>query len=154
MVGVLLLTGMRINELCLLRPQDVDSSGVVWQARLSQHKTAAKTGQRVVPLGPKAQLAMGPHLASARPGVDPVFRNSRRRKWRPDAFRKSLAAACERASVPAWTTHQLWHTAASLARTHAGLYAARAMLGHSSVTTTTNHAEAEGLAMKLEAEIG
>lgn len=161
MTEILLRTGMRINELCQLRPsQVVKLSEPVWQIEIEQHKTATSTGMvKVIPVGPVAQRTLRPYLGDATvPGAQPevlVFRNSLGRRWRPDAFRKAVIAACGKAKVdPPWTTHQLRHTAATIARTHAGLDAARALLGHTTATTTTRYAEADEAAVNLARAIG
>lgn len=55
MVRLLDLTGMRPNELCTMRWDEIDMSGEVWIYSPTSHKTAAKGHRRPIGLGPAAQ---------------------------------------------------------------------------------------------------
>lgn len=56
MIDVQLLTGARACEIVPLRPIDLDTSGPVWTATLSQHKTAHHGKERVIYFGPRAHI--------------------------------------------------------------------------------------------------
>ena len=57
------LTGCRPNEVCQLRPCDVDRSDRdVWQYRPPRHKTEHHDCSRVVFIGPQAQAILRPYL--------------------------------------------------------------------------------------------
>jgi integrase len=56
------LTGCRPGEVCNLRPGDVDRSGEVWEANLSEHKTAWHGHTRTIYIGPQAQNVLAPYL--------------------------------------------------------------------------------------------
>ena len=56
------LTGCRPGEVCILRPQDVDRSGEVWQFRPLSHKTDHMGRERIIFIGPKAQAVLRPYL--------------------------------------------------------------------------------------------
>ena len=62
MVRLQRLTGCRPQEVCILRPCDVDTAGPVWQYRPSHHKTNHKGKERVVFIGPKGQDVLRPYL--------------------------------------------------------------------------------------------
>jgi integrase len=62
MVRLQMLTGCRPGELCVLRPIDVDRSGKVWEAKLTEHKTAIHGQERIIYIGPKAQDVLRPFL--------------------------------------------------------------------------------------------
>lgn len=68
MVRVQLATGMRPGEVCALRPCDIDRNwrmidGVgIWLYRLDRHKTDWRGHRRWVPIGPRAQVILGPYL--------------------------------------------------------------------------------------------
>jgi integrase len=64
-VRVQRLTGTRPAELCNLRISDIDRSGSVWTACLSEHKNAHRGKSRTIYIGPKAQSLLNPYLASA-----------------------------------------------------------------------------------------
>jgi integrase len=63
MVRVQRLTGMRPQEVCRLRPCDLDRSGAVWVYAPAGHKTEHLGRDRRIPLGPRAQAVLGPFLA-------------------------------------------------------------------------------------------
>ena len=56
------LTGCRPGEVCQLRPMDLDRSGEVWQYRPGSHKTEHHGRERVIFVGPKAQVIILPYL--------------------------------------------------------------------------------------------
>lgn len=56
------LTGGRPQDVCNLRPCDVDMSGEVWLYRPSTHKTEHHGRERVIPIGPKGQDILRPYL--------------------------------------------------------------------------------------------
>jgi integrase len=78
MVQLQRLTGMRPGEVCALRKQDVDTSGDVWSYIPPHHKMAHTGRQRIVMIGPRAQVILAPTLADIGP-QDHVF--SPRRMW-------------------------------------------------------------------------
>jgi integrase len=63
MVRVQRLTGMRPQEVCILRPDDLDRSGEVWIYRPQRHKTEHHGRQRLVFIGPQAQAILLRYLA-------------------------------------------------------------------------------------------
>jgi integrase len=62
MVRLQRLTGCRPEEVCLIRPCDVDLSGPVWVYRPESHKTEHHGRERVICIGPKAQAVLRPYL--------------------------------------------------------------------------------------------
>lgn len=56
-------TGCRPEEVCTLRPCDVDRSGEVWLYRPESHKTEHHDRDRCVYIGPKAQAVLLRYLA-------------------------------------------------------------------------------------------
>jgi integrase len=69
MARLQLLTGMRPGEVVVMRAIDLDMSGKVWlyrpgsdQGPTGQHKTAHHGHQRIIAIGPKAQLVLRPFL--------------------------------------------------------------------------------------------
>ena len=62
MVRLERLTGMRPDEVCMLRPCEVDPSGDVWSFRPAHHKTAHHGRPRVIFIGPKGQDVLRPYL--------------------------------------------------------------------------------------------
>jgi integrase len=60
LVELLWWTGARPSEIFNLCPQDIDRSGVVWVAKLKEHKNARKGKQRELDFGPNAQTHPSP----------------------------------------------------------------------------------------------
>ena len=56
------LTGCRPGEVCQLAPRMIDRSGDVWVITLENHKTAHHGKDRIIYVGPKAQLVLKPYL--------------------------------------------------------------------------------------------
>ena len=59
------LTGARPDEVCQLRPCDLDRSAEVWEYRPGHHKTEHHERKRVVLIGPKAHEVLLPYLLRA-----------------------------------------------------------------------------------------
>ena len=55
------LTGCRPQEVCILRPCDLDTSGDVWSYRPASHKTQHRGRERIIFIGPKAQDVLRPY---------------------------------------------------------------------------------------------
>ncbi len=63
MVRVQRLTGMRPQEVCKLRPVDIDRCGAVWVYTPPGHKTEHLERARRIPLGPRAQQVLASFLS-------------------------------------------------------------------------------------------
>lgn len=171
-VKVQQLTGMRPNEVCGMKPREVDRSGDIWVYRPSWHKTEHHGKGRAILIGPKAQSFL-----AGRIDCDPdrlVFPLMKRYDGRAESSPPRLAAtyrdvvllACsriphetltdedaaddeDRAELDAfrlanrWTPNQLRHSAATRMRKEAGIESARIALGHSNVNMTEIYAEVD-----------
>jgi integrase len=62
MVRLQRLTGCRPEEICAIRPCDVDASGPVWAYRPESHKKERHGRERVIFIGPKGQDVLRPYL--------------------------------------------------------------------------------------------
>jgi integrase len=68
MVEVQRLTGMRPQEVCGMRPVDIDMTGAVWEYRPARYKTEHKNDaddpdrERIIFIGPRAQAVLKPFL--------------------------------------------------------------------------------------------
>jgi integrase len=65
MVTMHYYTGCRPQDVCNLRPIDIDQRGEVWVYRPRKHKTKHHGYEREVYIGPKAQTAIKPYLDRA-----------------------------------------------------------------------------------------
>ncbi len=181
MARVARLTGARPGEVVILRAADIDRSGKVWEYRPMTHKTEHRGQDRVIAIGPQAQLILRPWIEAHPSGflfspaeaeeernagrVTGLWNFDRRRaenRARPPAerytvgtYRKAIARACKRAAVPNWSPNRLRHNAGTKIRKEYGLDVAQAVLGHRDPKTTLIYAEADrGRARKAMEEAG
>ena len=56
------LTGCRPQEVCMVRPCDVDTNGEVWTYVPAEHKTEHHGKRRTIFIGPRAQDVLRPYL--------------------------------------------------------------------------------------------
>jgi integrase len=65
MVRLQRLTGCRPDEICMLRPCDMDRAGEVWKYKPATHKTDYRGRERLIFVGPQAQKILFRYLARA-----------------------------------------------------------------------------------------
>ena len=150
LIQLQLLTGTRAGELLKLRPCDLDVSGKVWTATLTEHKTSYRGGKRTIYMGPKAQSILHEFIASTsiqgylfspieaenerRAKADSHRRPNQQKTPTPSgrkigdhyttaSYRRAITRACEKAGIPSWTPHRLRHNAATHIRKEYGLEA-------------------------------
>jgi len=87
MVRLQRLTGCRPEEVCLVRPYDVDTIGEVWAYRPHSHKTSHHGRERVIFIGPKGQDVLRPYLLRDKQAYcfDPSEGERKRRQAAHDA---------------------------------------------------------------------
>ncbi len=111
MIQLQLVTGMRPGEVCMLRFQDLDTSGPVWQFRPKSHKTSHHGRQRLIFIGPKGQEILRPFLSSTdrefvfSPANAEAVRNELKRASRKSPMTPSQAARTPKED-PQWTPGQ------------------------------------------------
>jgi integrase len=183
MIQVQLLTGMRPGEVVLLRACDIDTSSSEWVYTPGSHKNEHHDVERFVLFGPKAQEVLRPWLVkppdaylfdpkeaaaafyAARKGEQyTIGQNGVRRRPRRNgpgdhyteaAYRRAIQRACLRAGVPRWKPNQLRHNAGTLLKRNFGWEAAKAVLGHQSLTMTQVYAENDlALSAKIMRVVG
>jgi integrase len=176
MSAVQRLTGCRPQEVVLMRAEELDVSGPVWEYRPGRYKTehcnpdGDPDRARVIYLGPLAQAALAP-LLQAVGGDGYVFspaRSERQRRgpasacrrafgerYTVHAYRQAVVRGCRKAGVPAWTPNQLRHLRLTELRRGYGLEASRVCGGHREVGVTQVYAERDhDLARRVMAEAG
>jgi integrase len=62
MVRLQRYTGGRPEEICIMRPRDIDRSGAVWRYIPESHKTEHHGQSRIMLIGPKGQAILLPYL--------------------------------------------------------------------------------------------
>ncbi len=167
MVKVHRITGMRSDNLCAMRPCDIDRTGPVWIYRPAVHKGSHADRELAVPLGPRCQAILGPYLdrQTDLPCFSPREASSRTAKkhgsrapgnrYTTGTYRNAIRRACLKHGISVWHPHQLRHNAANSVKRARGLDGARAYLGHAVVATTEIYEERDlGLALEIAREIG
>ena len=153
MVKVQLLLACRPGELVTMRTGEIDRSGPVWVYRPRSHKTEHHGKDRIIPIGPKAQLLLAPFLQA-----DPdrfIFRSQRGGHIMVDSYNAAIHRACDEAGIEHWSANQLRHAGATRIRQQDSLDAAQVILGHSSRTTTEQYAEKNiDAALRIAALVG
>jgi integrase len=100
MIRLQRLTGCRPEDVCHLRPCDVDTSGDVWLYRPGSHKTEHRDRDRVIAIGPRAQEVLRPYLLRDKqsfcfvPAESEQKRNATRRENRVSPMTPSQAKRC------------------------------------------------------------
>ncbi|MEM9019929.1 MAG: site-specific integrase [Planctomycetota bacterium] len=149
MILLMWWTGMRIGELCIMRPADLDQAEAGWTYRPREHKTEHHGQDRIIAIGPRARAELEPWLSwKGNPFLFPsvaaerfVFQTRRGTPWTPDSLRQAVRRSTDRLSLEPWTPLQLRHAAATRLRKLIGVEAARTVLGHSRLQTTEIYAE-------------
>lgn len=159
MVWLQWYSGMRPDEVCSMRAIDIDRAGEVWVYRPAEHKLSHHEGVlREVALGPRAIEIVQQRLN--RMGY--LFRPSEAagahdagKRYSVAAYRRAIARACDRASVPRWSPNMLRHAYATRGKQEMGVDASRAALGHASADTTQVYLDRDRkLAIELAKRIG
>jgi len=176
------LTGCRPEDVCNLRPCDVNMSGKVWCYVRDSHKMEHVRPERRVYIGPKAQEVLAPWLE--RPSDAYCFSPKesalasqaacRRHRTKPPtptkpkrpkrapgdrytrhSYNQAIGRACRRAGVPRWKPNQLRHSRGTEVREQHGLEASQTVLGHARADVTQLYAARnEELAQKIVRESG
>jgi integrase len=150
------LTGCRPGEVRSIRPCDIDRTNDIWLYTPEGHKMEHKGRARVIPIGPKAQAVLAPHLLRGdsehcftRPRTNDMFK-----RW---SYNEAIHAACDKAfpspegiqgvelkawrKANRWAPNQLRHAAATEVRAKFGLEGSQVTLGHASADVTQIYAE-------------
>lgn len=140
------LTGMRSQEVRLLRPCDVDRGGDVWLYRCAAGKNAWRGQERIVALGPQAQAVLAPWLVRAADAYcfDPGPHRKRptdrpRSHYDAEGYAQAVRQACKRAGVKL-TPGQLRHEFKRRALAAGSVGEARAAMGHQSAQAFDHYA--------------
>jgi integrase len=147
-----LATACRPGEAIIMRGCDITMMGDVWKYVPASHKTEHHGKGRTILIGPQGQAVVREFLNTDLQSYlfNPQAADPRRTKakthrpgerYRRDSYTTAVRRACVKADVPIWTPNQLRHTAATAIRAVADLDTARAVLGHSSLTTAEIYAE-------------
>lgn len=172
MIELQSITGMRSENICLMRPREIDRSGEVWLYRPRNHKTKYRGKKLIVALGPKAQAILKPYLN--RNPEDYVFKPTEgcqrptkqmNSHYRPASYRRSIWYAIDsvnkkrkkkgQSEMGMWHPHQLRHNVGTQIRDTYGIEACQAVLGHVSLEASEIYTKKRiDLATKVVKELG
>ncbi len=156
MIRLQRLSGMRPEEVCIIRSIDIETTGDVWLYRPQHHKTEHHNKKRVIPLGRRAQRIIRRRLkadltaylftpkeaiAEWQTKVDHRMGTRCGNVYTTRSYRQAIHRACVRAGIDEWNPNQLRHAWATEVRKTFGLEAAAAGLGHSDLRTAEIYAE-------------
>ncbi len=175
MVQIQWLTGCRPQDVCRIRPMDVDQSSEPWKWQPPEHKNSHRNQERVIFLGPQARTILSPWLSRKfdrycfEPAESARFQHGG--NYRPHfgaiGYSQSILYAISKipdppigkpysrdrflaAGLPYWTPHQLRHSRGHSVRTAHGIEAAQAVLGHATLSATEIYSKK---ALELAAKI-
>jgi integrase len=123
------LTGMRSGEVLSMTADQITDG--VYRPRV--HKNQWRGHVREVPLGPKAL-----EVVKRRATDGLLFRG-----YSSASYGRAITRACEAHGIPRWHAHQLRHSRSSDALSKHGVAAARALLGHKSLSMVSRYAAAD-----------
>jgi integrase len=175
-------TGARSSSICRAKAEQFDRSEAIWLWQ-PRHKNEHLGLDLTVPIGPKAQAIILPHLDRAARTGGYLFnpRTQRRNKrygkrYTSQSYRQAvqravvrvnkgraearakMASEAERKSlpdVPNWSPHQIRHARGKLVRAKHGLEGSKAALGHETLEMAQHYAERNlELAKQIAREMG
>ncbi len=93
MIRLQRITGCRPQDVCNLRPCDIDMSDDVWLYRPKTHKTEHHDRERVIPIGPKGQDMLRPYLFRDKEShcFQPIDSERKRRDFQHESRRTALS---------------------------------------------------------------
>ena len=163
MIQLQLLTGMRPDEVTIMRPVDIQKDGEIWVYTIasrfddSSGDRGSKTDYlenvdaKEILLGPQAQSVLKPWIERREPDqylFDPREVAARhscvsgvRDHYNDESYCQAVQRGCRRAGVSVWTPGRLRHNAATRIRRDFNTEAARLVLGHRHLSTTEIYAE-------------
>jgi integrase len=150
MILIQWFTGARSMSVCHAKPSQFTQDGefLLWRPK---HKTEAKVGEIVLPIGPRAQAVLAPFLAddTERYLFSPREMNPNRRygeRYTSLSYMQAIRCAIKRLNrklaktntppLPHWSPHRLRHSKGHAVRAEFGLEAAQAVLAHEQIATT------------------
>lgn len=166
MIRLQLLTAMRPEDVCSMRPIDIDASGAVWVYTPAHHKNTYRQHERHVLLGPQAQAIVqeylnrdttaylfspmeairqrhaGCKLHRHQPVLTPVTERRVGMRYTSQSYARAIADVCAANELPHWAPNQLRHTALTQIRKQYGVEVAQVVAGHRKCDVTQVYAEA------------
>lgn len=159
-VRLQLLTAARPGEIMQMRRNEIERNGPrgCWVFTPERWKNEHRGMTRHILIGPEGQAILAPYLMACPADDAPLFRSKRRgmASFTSEGYAKAVKLACADAGVKAWCPGQLRHSAKQRITREHGLDAARAIMGHTSMTMTADYDRAADieLAAQVMAKVG
>lgn len=147
MVRVNRLTGMRPEEICAMKWEEIDTSSEPWVYRPSWHKNKWRGHPRAILIGPKARKILSRwkgdgFVFSPFKIIESGFlgrheeyaslpRKNRIDCWVTETYGHAIRTYCYRAGITRWSPNRLRHSFATDIRREYGIVVAGCLLGHS-----------------------
>lgn len=160
MVLIQWFTGCRPQDVCQLRPCEIDRSVSPWVWSPSSHKNAHRGQSLTIFLGAKSQSVLLSLIDAAADPTQFLFRpaGGKRERYQADTYGKAVLyglaklapvrirqpfsrAKFSAAGLEYWTPHQIRHARATEIRAKHGIEASQAALGHASIDATQIYAK-------------
>jgi integrase len=166
MLQVQRLSGMRPDEVTIMRPCDIEHMLDLWVYRPESHKLDWRGIEKEILLGPQAQAILEPwlqnrdsesYLFSPKEVAEASYlarrekdvtkpRVCRRRRpprdhYTDDTYRRAVQRICKSLGIPSWSPGRLRHNAGTEVRQAYGVEGAQLVLGHRKLSTTEIYAE-------------
>jgi integrase len=139
MVMVQLFSGCRTGELVSMTWDQIveTADGMIYRPR--RHKNQWRGHQRTIFIGPQAREIIEKYR-----GQKGVLFHYKRRPYKCSSYCKNITRVCVKNGIKPWRPGQLRHNAATIIQQTLGWDAARAVLGHRTVSTTRIYADSDG----------
>lgn len=162
-------TAVRSESLCEARPEQFDRIADPWAWR-PVHKTQFRGVDLIIPVGPRAQAAIGGFFVDGQdsPLFSPQDARANRAygtTYTPNSYRQAVQRGQARANeatakeggktMPRWYPHQIRHSRGQIVRELYGAEAAQAVLGHESLDATEIYTTRQlATAIRVAQELG
>jgi integrase len=144
MLRLIVLHGMRPNEVCTIKPNDIDFvyDGVNWLYTPEKHKTAGRGLERTIVLCKQSQEILKRWMNAAEP-EKPIFRNTRGNQFTARSFGRVIKIAIEKHRLPKFVLYQVRHMVGTKMAKRYGLEPTRALLGHTDTRMTRRYVDGD-----------
>jgi integrase len=133
------LTGARPGEICTARGDEIDQATDEWIWQPQAHKNAWREKPRIIPIGPRAQLAIVSYLNDGF-----LFLTKRGKPFRVDHYHQMIDESCDRRRVPRFSPQSVRRLTLNQAYELADLETAQEVASHADARTTEQYLRRSG----------
>lgn len=143
-IRILMRTGARPGEVCKMSLSELDTTTYpgVWVYSPTHHKNARRGKERHIILHAPEQKLLTAYIKREKIKSGYIFRAPRPQAHKPapcytsQMLQASVKRVCRAYNIPYWSPYQIRHSVASQMAREYGVETTRALLGHTSITTT------------------